>query len=263
MDANLKRAAGTDRLYREEFARHFAEWHGRPLDAILRRDVEARFNWITEDSGWSPANRAVSLLRSIYRRPCVDLDGLRNPVDLWLAGGGRYHRSRRRKISTPAEVLPRWKNGVEQTVSTPCVRDAFWFGFYNGMRLREMLPLCCERVDMAALVFRVEDTKTGAPLEPPITRQLAAILGRRFAESGASPGDVGDWVIPSSVPGALGHIADLSQYYGRIGETGGTRFWYYGLRNCFITVAERDLLRPHALTKRLVNHARPNNITED
>ena len=53
-------------------------------------------------------------------------------------------------------------------MTTPCVRDAFWFGFYTGMRLREVLPLRWRRVDMAALVFRVEETKTGAPLELPI-----------------------------------------------------------------------------------------------
>ena len=163
MAANPKRAAGTDKLYREEFARHFADWRERPLDAISRRDVEALFNRLTEDSGWSPANRAISLLRSIYRRPCVDLDGLRNPVDLWLAGGGRYHRNRRRKISTPAEVLPCWKKGIEAAVNTPRARDAFRFGLYTGMRLNEVLPLRWRCVDMAALVFRVERTKTGAP----------------------------------------------------------------------------------------------------
>ena len=262
MAANPKRAAGTDKLYREEFARHFADWRERPLDAISRRDVEALFNRLTEDSGWSPANRAISLLRSIYRRPCVDLDGLRNPVDLWLAGGGRYHRNRRRKISTPAEVLPCWKKGIEAAVNTPRARDAFRFGLYTGMRLNEVLPLRWRCVDMAALVFRVERTKTGAPLELPVTRQLATILERRRADGGAVSGDVEDWVFPSILPGALGHIADLSHLYGRIGEAGGARFWYHGLRNVFITVAERDLLLPHALTRRLVNHAPANDITE-
>ncbi|MCY4559771.1 MAG: integrase, partial [Chloroflexi bacterium] len=37
---------------------------------------------------------------------------------------------------------------------------------------------------------------------------------------------------------------------------------YHGMRNCFITVAERELMLPHALTKRLVNHAPPNDVTE-
>ena len=34
------------------------------------------------------------------------------------------------------------------------------------------------------------------------------------------------------------------------------------MRNCFITVAERELMLPHALTKRLVNHAPPRDVTE-
>ena len=111
MAANPNRSKRTDELYRYEAKRYLGDWLSRPLDAIARRDVEARFNRITEDHGWSPANRAMSLLRSVYRRPCVDLEGLRNPVDLWLAGGGKFHRKVRRKISTPAEVLPCWRAG--------------------------------------------------------------------------------------------------------------------------------------------------------
>jgi len=34
------------------------------------------------------------------------------------------------------------------------------------------------------------------------------------------------------------------------------------LRNCFITVAERELMLPPSPTKRLVNHALPNDVTE-
>ena len=36
----------------------------------------------------------------------------------------------------------------------------------------------------------------------------------------------------------------------------------HGLRSVFITVAERDLLLPRALTRPLVNHAPPNNVAE-
>ena len=102
MASNPNRSANTDTKYRGDFSSHLGDWQLRPLDAIARQDVEALFNRLTGDLGWSAANRAISLLRAIYRRPCVDFEGLRNPVDLWLAGGGRYHRPRRRKISTPA-----------------------------------------------------------------------------------------------------------------------------------------------------------------
>ena len=246
MAGNPNRAARTEKLYLEQFARYLGDWQLRPLDSITRRDVEDRFGRLTEDHGWACANRGISLLGSIYRRPCVDFEGLRNPVELWRAGGGKYHRPKRRKISAPAEVLPRWRAGIEALVATPKVRDAFWFGLYTGMRLNEVLSLQWERVDMAGLVFRVDETKTGEPLELPITRQLAAILERRNRESETLPGNLRGWVFPSSA--RAGHISDLSQFYARIGTAGGTKFWYHALRNCFITVAERDLLLPLSLT---------------
>ena len=91
-----------------------------------------------------------------------------------------------------------------------------------------------------------------------VTEQLAAILERRRSENGeASDG----WVFPSRISRS-GRVADLSHMYEAISRTGGEKFWFHGLRNCFITVAERDLLLPLSLTKRLVNHARPSDVTE-
>ena len=94
--ANPNRAPTTDKGYRDFVERYLGDWLGRPLDAIARRDVEARFNRITTQGGWATANRTISLLRSAYSRPCVDYDGLRNPVDLWLAQrrvSAYHHRS--------------------------------------------------------------------------------------------------------------------------------------------------------------------------
>ena len=94
------------------------------------------------------------------------------------------------------------------------MRDALWFGLYTGMRLREVLRLHWERVDREESVFRVDETKTGAPLELPMTRQLAAIFERRWADSGELPAG---WVFPSparsDIPlSNLGHLyADTRQ----------------------------------------------------
>ena len=176
-------------------------------------------------------NRAVSLLRSVYRRPCVDHDGLRDPVDLWLAGGGKFHRKTRRKISTPAEVLPCWRAGIEAEVLNPTIRGRPLVWALHRDAREEVFTLRWERVDMTGLTFRVDDTKTRVPLELPITHQLVAILERRLAEGGDYPAHVRDWVFPSPTS-ATGHVQDPHHLYGRISETGGAKFWFHGLRNC-------------------------------
>ena len=79
-----------------------------------------------------------------------------------------------------------------------------------------MLLLRWDRVDRERLIFRVEATKTGVPLELPVTRQLAALLERRWEESGTLPEG---WVFPSTITG-MGHIRYLAQHYKPIGEAG-------------------------------------------
>ena len=259
--ANPNRKASTERLYRGQMRYCLGDWRSWPLDTITRRDVEERFHVISERHGWAVGNHAISLLRSVYRRPCVDHETLRNPVELWLAGGGRYHRPVRRRIGPPAELLPRWRAGIEGEVIVPATRDIFWFGFYTGMRRGEIVALSWDRVDLELRILRVEETKTGEPLELPITRQLAALFERRRVEAGGPKWRPRGWVFPSPTS-ASGHIEELQHLHGRIGRAAGTKFWFHGLRNAFITVAERELMLPRSLTKRLVNHARHRDVTE-
>ena len=240
---------------------NLGDWLKRPLDGITRQDVEDRFNLITGKHGWAAANQTMSMLRSIYRRHCVDYETLRNPVELWLAARGRFNRMRRRRISAPAEVLPRWRAGMEALDLEPAVRDIFLIGFYTGMRRGEIVSLRLERIDLDRRILRVEETKTGEPLELPITRQLAAIFERRLADVESSAAEPEGWVFPSSKSGA-GHVAGVGHFHNGISEAGGAKFWFHGLRNAFITVAERELMLPRSLTKRLVNHARPPDVTE-
>ena len=130
-------------------------------------------------------------------------------------------------------------------------------GVYTGMRLGEIVSLRWERLDLDRRILRVDETKTGEPLELPITRQLHRIFEDRRDELEDADG----WVFPSSMSGP-GHLRGIHQYYKDIGRAGGTKFWFHGLRNVFITVAERELMLSRSLTKRLVNHARDDDITE-
>ena len=62
--------------------------------------------------------------------------------------------------------------------------------------------------------------------------------------------------------GGSGHLEGMQHLNARIGEAGGARFWFHAPRNCFTSVADRDLMLPPSLTKRLVNHAPPQDVTE-
>ena len=261
LEANPSRAPVTVKIYRQNLRVYLSDWVNRSLDGISRKDVEARFNHLTEKRGWSTANQTMSMLRSIFRRPCVDHEGLKNPVELWLAGGGKFHRKRRRRISASGEVLPRWRRGIEAVRMPAVARDVLWVGVYTGMRLGEITSLRWERVDLKRRILRVDETKTGEVLELPITRQLAAIFERRCVDCADAENPPSGWVFPSRTSKS-GHLLDVQRFHAGIGRAAGTKFWFHGLRNSFISVAERELLLPRSLTKRLVNHARSDDVTE-
>ena len=119
-----------------------------------------------------------------------------------------------------------------------------------------------ERVDLERLVLRVEETKTGEPLELPITRQLAAIFWTAAARiATARPRSwrgLGVSVVAEYAKS--GHVTDLSRSFYPKTSDQGWRARGSGSTACataFITVAERELMLPRSLTKRLVNHTRP------
>ena len=168
---------------------------------------------------------------------------------------------RRRTIAPPAEVLPCWRAGIE-AVPVAVVRDMVWFGLFTGLRRCEVSGLRWEQVHSARGHFRIERTKSGRELVLPITRQVAAILKRRrnAARPEAEAPESGPWVFPGPV--GRGPFSHVNGWYDWISERGGAKFWFHACRNCFITVAVRDLALPNSLVKRLVNHAPSRDVTE-
>ena len=157
-------------------------------------------------------------------------------------------------------MLPCWRRGIVTAVRNPVARDAFLFGLYTGMSRDEVLGLRWSQVDMNAMTLRAEETGTGEPLELPVARQSGAILERRLAERGRFSGQCRVWVFPSD-SSPSGRLHRMQHLNARIGEAGGARFWFHALRTCFIAVAEHELELPGNLTGRLVNSARPRDVT--
>lgn len=60
----------------------------------------------------------------------------------------------------------------------------------------------CDRVDLERRTLRAQ-TKTGAPLDLPVTKQLVA-LPERPLEANAGHADVRQWSFPSTVPSGRG-----------------------------------------------------------
>ena len=60
----------------------------------------------------------------------------------------------------------------------------------------------------------------------------------------------------------IGVAANPHHPDARISKAGGAKVLCHGLRNCFISVVERELMLHPSVTRRLVNHAMPNDITE-
>ena len=248
-------AERTRSQYRRCFERHAPEWLDRSLDELGREDVERHFLALSEHPGPSAANALVKLLGAVYRAACADHEELRNPVDEWRSGGGKLHRAPRRTIAPPAEVLPRWRRGLEGGVPQ-VMCDMVWMGLYTGLRVSEVSGLKWEDIDASQRWLRVKETKSGRALELPVTRQVREVLECRREARGSGC----EWVFPG--PAGRGPYTRAGSWHARISQGAGSIFWFHACRNCFITVAIRDLMVPESLVKRLVNHSPSEDVTE-
>ena len=64
MSSKSYRSAKTGDAYRRAIEHYLADWVSRPLNAIERREVEARFTLLTRNHGLALGNQVVSFLRS-------------------------------------------------------------------------------------------------------------------------------------------------------------------------------------------------------
>ena len=58
-----------------------------------------------------------------------------------------------------------------------------------------------------------------------------------------------------------GGYANAGEWYARITQSAGSKFWFHACRNCFITVPVRNLMMPESLVEWLVNHRSRGDVT--
>ena len=74
------RVTSTDRGYRRYAARYLGDWFAAPSTPSPAATSRVVHRVFTERHGAMPANQRLSFLCWVYRRSCVDYEGLRNPV---------------------------------------------------------------------------------------------------------------------------------------------------------------------------------------
>lgn len=257
--SNPRRAAGTDEAYRSLFRRCLSGIARRPLADVTRTDIESLFNSTTARFGPSTGNKTVALLSAMCRRACAENPAIGDPCAAWRLGGGRRNPIRRRKAPAPAEALPAWRKGVLACVRNPTQLALLAFLLRTGARRGEASRLTWADVDRQAGTVTLNGTKSGAPLILPITPGTGRVLDQQSGGGRTPPKRHCVFPSPRDPQRPVGGLWALHR---PITEAGGMPFWSHALRNCFITVAMRELELPPALVKRLVNHAPPKDVTE-
>ena len=149
-------------------------WGDRPLDGVRPGDVQALIDGIVA-GGCQPAtaNRFLALSRRMYnlavrweladRNPAKGIQQFREP-----SGCERYLT--RDEIGALVKAL--------DTDPDPIGAAAVLFLLLTGCRLSEALLARCGDIDLSEPAWRLPDTKSGKPLDRPLSPGAVALLAR-------------------------------------------------------------------------------------
>ncbi|MEO0463155.1 MAG: site-specific integrase [Pseudomonadota bacterium] len=135
----------------------------------------------------------------------------------------------------------------------PVARDFLLMALFTGMRKSEIARLRWEHVDLEGKTLVVPDTKSGDPLQLPLSEFLGGLLAERRESD-----PLGEWVF--SGRGTGNHLVETKRMHHRVSEASGITLTFHDLRRTFITIA-KSLDIPHYALKRLLNHRADSDVT--
>ncbi len=255
--ASRKLSETTLRDYHKALRIGFPDWVDKPLLALTRTLIEARFHALSEKSP-AQANQMFRFLRALLNfakekyatqegeplfpsNPCDRLTALK----VWHAIPKRTRYLEPHQIKPWFEALDRLEHDTDHTIKDYCI-----FVLLTGCREQEAAQLKWADVDLRSGTVSFLQTKNHKKHMLPLGSWLKALLLKRHAEAGSS-----EYVFPAN--NKFGHLKNHAKSIKRICELSGVEFTLHDLRRTFATVVNHQLSRSFSLytIKRLLNHS--------
>lgn len=235
--------------------RNFKEWLKRPITDITRDGVLARHKAIAK-RGTYQADQAMRYLRSLLNfardlytapdgTPCLPS----NPVDV-LRSARQWHAPERRRVVIPKAKLGKAICTLESIATAPgelkptqSQADVVLFLMFTGLRFNEAAQLTQGRLDRELWAINLPDPKNRTPVWIPLSKEAAAVLERRPADT--------EYLFKGQSDGPITGTRALRN---RIAAEIEAYFTNHDLRRTFTSIAEEHDLGTYTL-KALLNHA--------
>lgn len=244
---------------------YFGDWKNKAIAEISKDMVSKRHKKIGNGKGGkAQANLAMRYLRAIInfaKSKYSDSKGKAiiesNPIDIFSETRSWYKVERRQTVIKPHELpllfdaMDELLDGSTSTMNQTAV-DYIQFLLLTGMRKQEGATLEWKQVDFEDQSLTLTDTKSGNPLNLPLSDYLMKMLKRR------SKTKVGDYIFHASDNARP--LRDPKRQLNKIKELSGLSFSCHDLRRTFITIAESMDISTYAI-KKPVNHSTGGDVT--
>lgn len=256
VETRKKLKASTIELYEKDFNRYASDWMDRPLRSLDGAEIVQRHAEIGRLSP-SRADGVMRVVRAVCNHALKMHDGViikRNPVATLSAVNGWYRVERKKHYIRPEE-LTAWVPAV-LNLRYDTSQDFLLMLLFQGTRLQETAQLRWSDINLEAGYAIFRETKTGVPLEVPLSRFIVDRLKKRITLYYDGPDS---FVFPSD--SASGHVEGARAALESVQLVTGIRTSHHDLRRSFLSYCEELDISLFA-RKRLVNHALPQDVTE-
>ena len=199
---------GKHRYAKYRYDLHLARWGKRKVSTITSADVRKLHHEIGDERGKVTANRAVSVLRTMFNFATkTGRLNIANPC----TGFTKFAEQSRERFLT-ADELPRWFEAV-QAEPDEMLRDFFLLSLYMGQRRSNTQAMAWADIDLDLRIWTVPATQAKADksITVYISDPALEILKRRRHTTGDS-----SYVFPSH--GKTGHLKEPKIAWARVRE---------------------------------------------